>query len=70
MQEVAGQQRHARAARAWPEEAVEDVAADEVYEPEVLDDSDADPVSPNCNLGFGDCKILCALTVRLTRAIV
>lgn len=45
----AGQQRHARAARQWPEDAVEE-AAQEVEEdllaPEAIDDSDADPVNP------------------------
>ena len=45
IQEAGGQHRHAKAARDWPEEAVEEVAGDD-DEPEVLDDSDADPVSP------------------------
>ena len=41
------QQRNSRAARAWPENAVDEVVdLGDIFEAEVADDSDADPVSP------------------------
>ena len=46
LKDGAGQRRHARAARDWPENPAEDAVDDEdPMLPEAADDSDADPVS-------------------------